>query len=190
MRRTIETASITPTRTGCAGTRPGLREIDHGHWEGLRRQEVESQFHDEYSAGRRTLHRRARGRRVRCGRDGPRPAVIRAIVEAHAGQQVLVVRTRRPSGLVISSLLGFDARRLSGSAGPGARVSKRAGFQGSGPRTAHALQRRVALCRPAAGCAGGACRSGGIRNNVQRWPTGGRLRALRLLLNLLVIVSV
>ena len=50
MRRTIETASILADPHGVAAvTRPGLREIDHGHWEGLRRQEVESQFHDEYT---------------------------------------------------------------------------------------------------------------------------------------------
>src|SRR4029453_10520906 len=49
MRRTLETASHIAGSPGVPPvTRPGLREIDHGHWEGLRRQEVESQFHDEY----------------------------------------------------------------------------------------------------------------------------------------------
>jgi broad specificity phosphatase PhoE len=28
----------------------GLREISHGHWEGLSRKEVEEQFPDEYTA--------------------------------------------------------------------------------------------------------------------------------------------
>jgi broad specificity phosphatase PhoE len=30
--------------------RDGLREIGHGHWEGLNRREVETRFPDEYSA--------------------------------------------------------------------------------------------------------------------------------------------
>src|SRR4029450_4544486 len=40
MRRTLETASIIAQPHGLAPvSRPALREIDHGHWEGLTRQE-------------------------------------------------------------------------------------------------------------------------------------------------------
>ena len=50
MRRTIETAALIAEAHKLAPvTRPGLREIDHGHWEGLTRQEVEQRFGDEYA---------------------------------------------------------------------------------------------------------------------------------------------
>ena len=76
MRRTIETAAlIAEAHKLPPVTRPGLREIDHGHWEGLTRQDVEQRFGDEYSPlGGRPVHRGALGRRVRRGRDGARIA--------------------------------------------------------------------------------------------------------------------
>jgi len=49
MRRAIETATILARRHGLEVlTRDGLREINHGHWEGLRRTDVETRFPDEY----------------------------------------------------------------------------------------------------------------------------------------------
>lgn len=112
MRRTIETASVLADPHQVAPVpRPGLREIDHGHWEGLTRQDVETRFHDEYlrweedpftvgpAGGESGVDVMARAL-----------PIIRAIVEAHAGQQVLVVSHKATIRLVISSLLGFDAR--------------------------------------------------------------------------------
>jgi probable phosphoglycerate mutase len=112
MRRTIETASILAEPHGIAPvTRPGLREIDHGRWEGLTRHDVETRFRDEYlrweedpftvapSGGESGVDVMARAL-----------PVIRAIVEAHEGQQILVVSHKATIRLVISSLLGFDAR--------------------------------------------------------------------------------
>jgi broad specificity phosphatase PhoE len=112
MRRTIETASIlaAPHHLDPV-TRPGLREIDHGHWEGMTRHAVETQYHDEYlrweqdpftvapTGGESGVDVMARAL-----------PVIRAIVEAHEGQQILVVSHKATIRLVISSLLGFDAR--------------------------------------------------------------------------------
>src|SRR5512146_1477533 len=48
--RTVETANIIarPHRLTPV-PRDGLREISHGHWEGMSRKEVESQFPDEYT---------------------------------------------------------------------------------------------------------------------------------------------
>jgi len=112
MRRTLETASIIADPHGVPPvTRPGLREIDHGHWEGLRRQEVESQFHDEYLRWEEDPFT-VSPQGGECGVDVMARAlpVIRAIVETHAGQQVLVVSHKATIRLVISSLLGFDAR--------------------------------------------------------------------------------
>lgn len=112
MRRTIETASILADPHGVAPvTRPGLREIDHGHWEGLTRQDVEQRFGDEYArwdADPFTVAPQG----GECGVDVMARAlpVIRAIVESHVGRRVLVVSHKATIRLVISSLLGFDAR--------------------------------------------------------------------------------
>jgi len=112
MRRTIETASIIAEPHGIAPvTRPGLREIDHGHWEGLTRQEVEQRFGDEYARWEADPFTVA-PHGGECGVDVMARAlpVIRAIVESHAGERVLVVSHKATIRLIISSLLGFDAR--------------------------------------------------------------------------------
>ena len=112
MRRTLETASILAEPHQLAPvTRPGLREIDHGHWEGLTRQEVEGRFHDEYLRWEEDPFTVA-PTGGECGVDVMARAlpVVRAIVEAHHGQQVLVVSHKATIRLIISSLLGFDAR--------------------------------------------------------------------------------
>ncbi len=112
MRRTIETASLLaePHRVDPV-TRPGLREIDHGRWEGLTRHDVETRYHDEYLRWEEDPFTVAPAG-GECGVDVMARAlpVIRAIVEAHEGQQVLVVSHKATIRLVISSLLGFDAR--------------------------------------------------------------------------------
>jgi probable phosphoglycerate mutase len=112
MRRTIETASILaePHKVDPV-TRPGLREIDHGRWEGLTRQDVETRYHDEYLRWEEDPFTVAPAG-GECGVDVMARAlpVIRAIVEAHEGQQILVVSHKATIRLVISSLLGFDAR--------------------------------------------------------------------------------
>lgn len=112
MRRTIETAAlIADPHKLSPVTRPGLREIDHGHWEGLTRQDVESRFHDEYARWEQDPFTVA-PERGECGVDVMARAlpVIREIVEAHPGQNILVVSHKATIRLVISSLLGFDAR--------------------------------------------------------------------------------
>ena len=49
--RTVETAEILARPHGLGPVhRDGLREISHGRWEGLTRQEVEERFPDEYAA--------------------------------------------------------------------------------------------------------------------------------------------
>src|SRR5512135_2054040 len=51
LKRTIETATIIGRPHGVTPIlQDGLREIDHGHWEGLRRVDVETRFADEYNA--------------------------------------------------------------------------------------------------------------------------------------------
>lgn len=110
--RTVETATIlaTPHRLPVV-QRDGLREISHGHWEGMNRHDVETQFAQEFAAwdadpftfapegGESGLAVLARAL-----------PVIREIVVSHVGQNVLVVSHKATLRLLLSSLLGFDER--------------------------------------------------------------------------------
>jgi broad specificity phosphatase PhoE len=91
--------------------RDGLREISHGHWEGLTRSEVEERFGSEYAAWEEDPFTFA----PRGGESGVAVLAralptVRDIVTAHAGERVLVVSHKATIRLVLSSLLGFDAR--------------------------------------------------------------------------------
>jgi len=108
----VETAEILgrPHRLDPA-RRDGLREISHGRWEGLTRAEVEVRFGDEYASWEADPFTFA----PRDGESGVAVLaralpVIREIVVAHAGQSVIVVSHKATLRLLISSLLGFDAR--------------------------------------------------------------------------------
>jgi probable phosphoglycerate mutase len=110
--RTLETASIVaqPHRLAPV-TRDGLREISHGRWEGLTRHEVESRYSDEYTSWESDPFTFA----PEGGESGVAVLaralpVIREIVVAHAGQNVIVVSHKATLRLLLSSLLGFDAR--------------------------------------------------------------------------------
>ncbi len=112
LQRTIATATLIagPQRPAPI-QRAGLREIHHGRWEGLKRADVEQRFADEYAAweGDPFTFAPTGGE---SGLDVLARALpeIRAIVTAHRGQNVLVVSHKATIRLVISSLLGFDAR--------------------------------------------------------------------------------
>lgn len=110
--RALETAAIVASHCGLEPIpRDGLREISHGHWEGLKRDDVERDFGPEYAAweadpftvapagGESGLAVLARAL-----------PVIREIVTAHPGGQVLVVSHKATLRLVLSSLLAFDPR--------------------------------------------------------------------------------
>lgn len=91
--------------------RDGLREIDHGHWDGMRRADVEAQFPEEYAAWEEDPFTFA----PQDGEAGVNVIaralpVIREIVLEHRGQNVVVVSHKATLRLLISSLLGFDAR--------------------------------------------------------------------------------
>jgi broad specificity phosphatase PhoE len=91
--------------------RDGLREISHGHWEGLTRREVEDRFPEEYAAWEEDPFTFAPAG----GESGVSvlaralPA-IREIVTAHVSERVIVVSHKATLRLLLSSLLGFDAR--------------------------------------------------------------------------------
>lgn len=112
MRRTVETATIIarPHRLTPI-LREELREIHHGHWETLQRAEVEKMYPDEYAAwqidpftfapagGESGLSVMARAL-----------PVVREIVVQHDNENVALVSHKATIRLLISSLLGFDAR--------------------------------------------------------------------------------
>ena len=110
--RTFETAMIiarphrpTPIE------RDGLREISHGRWEGLTRLEVETRYAEEYAAWESDPFTFA----PEAGESGVAVLaralpVVRDIVVRHAGQNVIVVSHKATLRLLLSSLLGFDAR--------------------------------------------------------------------------------
>jgi broad specificity phosphatase PhoE len=110
--RTIDTANILAKPHGLTlQIEDGLREISHGRWEGLTRQEVEQRFQDEYVAWEMDPFTVAPAD----GESGVSVLaralpVVRAIVSRHEGQCVLVVSHKATLRLIISSLLGFDPR--------------------------------------------------------------------------------
>ena len=110
--RTVETATIlaAPHRLK-PELRDGLKEISHGHWEGLSRREVEERHPDEYEAWEGDPFTFA----PRGGESGVAVLaralpVIREVVVAHAEETVLVVSHKATLRLILSSVLGFDAR--------------------------------------------------------------------------------
>jgi broad specificity phosphatase PhoE len=110
--RTRETAAILAQPHGLdVVTRDGLREIDHGHWEGLRRSDVEARFPDEYSCWVEDPFTFA----PRGGETGVQVVaralpVVREVVTAHQGEHVLIVSHKATIRLVLATVLGFDAR--------------------------------------------------------------------------------
>lgn len=89
----------------------GLREIHHGHWEGMRRADVESRFPEEYAAWEEDPFTFApQGGEAGVNVIARALPVIRKIVMEHRGQNVIVVSHKATLRLLISSLLGFDAR--------------------------------------------------------------------------------
>jgi len=110
--RALETARIIAGHCGLEPVeRDGLREIGHGHWEGMKRDDVERQFGTEYAAWEADPFTFAPAG----GESGVAVLaralpVVREVVTAHSGGQVLVVSHKATLRLVLSSLLAFDPR--------------------------------------------------------------------------------
>jgi broad specificity phosphatase PhoE len=110
--RTRETAHLLGQSHGLEiALRDGLKEIGHGHWEGLSRCEVEQRFPEEYEAWEADPFSFAPGG----GEAGVSVLaralpVIREIVVSHPNDTVLVVSHKATIRLLLASLLGFDAR--------------------------------------------------------------------------------
>ncbi len=110
--RTVQTAAILAVPHQLALIHDdGLREIHHGHWEGMRRADVESQFPEEYAAWEEDPFTFSpQGGEAGVNVIARVLPVIRRIVLEHRGQNVIVVSHKATLRLLISSLLGFDAR--------------------------------------------------------------------------------
>jgi broad specificity phosphatase PhoE len=111
--RTMNTARIISGQCNSGEPVPmdGLREISHGRWEGLTRSEVEERFGSEYASWEEDPFTFA----PEGGESGVAVLarslpVIRTIVTRHRDQRVLVVSHKATIRILISSLLGFDAR--------------------------------------------------------------------------------
>jgi len=112
LRRTVATATVVAAPHGLTPIlADGLREIDHGRWEGLRRDEVQRLYPEEYAAWERDP--------VDCAPQGGetgRQVLARAlpvmtdIIQRHAGQSVLVVAHKATNRLLIAHWLGIDLR--------------------------------------------------------------------------------
>ena len=110
--RTMETASILaePHKLSAISC-DGLREISHGHWEGLTRKQVEERFPEEYTAWEADPFTFApQGGESGISVLARALPVIREIVVNHENKNVVVVSHKATLRLILSSLLGFDAR--------------------------------------------------------------------------------
>jgi probable phosphoglycerate mutase len=110
--RTLETARIVARPHGLEiAEEDGLREISHGRWEGLTRQEVEERFADEYATWEADPFTFAPvGGESGVAVLARALPVIRKIVSAHEGRTVLVVSHKATLRILLSSLLGVDPR--------------------------------------------------------------------------------
>lgn len=89
----------------------GLREISHGHWEGMSRKEVEAQFPEEYASWESDPFTFApQGGESGISVLARALPVIREIVVNHQDKNVVVVSHKATIRLILSSLLGFDER--------------------------------------------------------------------------------
>lgn len=112
MSRAIDTATAVAVHHGLVpNQREGLREVDHGHWEGMVHKEVEEKFADEYAAWDADPFTCAPAG----GETGLAVLVravpaLREIVVAHPGQTVLVVSHKATNRILLANLLGIDLR--------------------------------------------------------------------------------
>jgi broad specificity phosphatase PhoE len=112
MKRTVETAKILAKPYGLAVVpREELREIDHGRWEGMRRADVEAGFPHEYTAWEEDPFTFAPlGGEAGISVLARSLPLVREVVLAHPGERVAIVSHKATIRLLITSLLGFDAR--------------------------------------------------------------------------------
>lgn len=112
MHRAIHTAEAVAKPHGLTPVRrPALREIDHGHWEGMIHQEVETKFVAEYKAwdSDPLLTAPPGGETALSVLSRSLPALAK-IVADHPHQSVAVVSHKATNRLLLCSILGIDLR--------------------------------------------------------------------------------
>jgi len=113
MKRTMETARLVVEPHGIEVIPvDGVREIAHGRWEGMKRDEVERDYPEEYARyeedpfsfapveGESGLQVTARAL----------PALLKIVAE-HCDERIVIVSHKATIRLLLSSLLGFDPRK-------------------------------------------------------------------------------
>ena len=113
MRRTMVTAELAAEPHGLrVSPLDGLREINHGRWEGKTRGEVEREFPEEYTRYEHDPYSfaPAGGETGLAVTARALPALLE-IVQRHCDAEVLVVSHKATIRLLLSSLLGFDPRK-------------------------------------------------------------------------------
>ncbi len=111
--RTVETARILAEPHHVeVQTCDGFREISHGHWEGMKRHEVEEKFPEEMVEWEKDPYTFAPvgGESGLAVTARALPALI-DLVRRHPGENILIVSHKATIRLLLSSLLGFDPRR-------------------------------------------------------------------------------
>ncbi|AKT41540.1 histidine phosphatase family protein [Chondromyces crocatus] len=110
--RCLDTARAVASLHGLdVQARDALREISHGRWEQQTRREVEQRYPEEYARWEEDPYTFAPegGETGLCVTARALPALL-AIVEAHPGEQVLVVSHKATIRLLLSAVLGIDPR--------------------------------------------------------------------------------
>jgi broad specificity phosphatase PhoE len=111
--RTVETARILAAPHDLEVQKcDSFREISHGHWEGMKRSEVEKKFPDEMAEWEKDPYTfaPAGGESGLAVTARALPALI-DLVRQYPGENILVVSHKATIRLLLSSLLGFDPRR-------------------------------------------------------------------------------
>lgn len=111
--RTMETARILAAPHGKdISPDPGLREIDHGVWEGLTRAEAETRFAGMYECWEEDPFNFAPdgGESGLAVTARAMPALL-GMVGKHPGEIICVVSHKATIRLLLSAILGFDPRR-------------------------------------------------------------------------------
>jgi broad specificity phosphatase PhoE len=111
--RTLETARIIARPHNLTVVRrDGLREISHGRWEQMTRQEVEEKFPEEAAAWEEDPYTFApAGGESGLAVTARALPVLVEIVRTHHDENVIIVSHKATIRLLLSSLLGFDPRR-------------------------------------------------------------------------------
>src|SRR6202022_4489203 len=111
--RTVETAQIlaAPHKLELQ-KRDGLREINHGRWEGMTRREGEEKFPEEAAEWEKDPYTFAPvGGESGLAVTARALPVLIELVRKHPGENFLLVSHKATIRLLLSSLLGFDPRR-------------------------------------------------------------------------------